>query len=294
MKPRHIYFPVGAAQKSWGMYATCAGHGVSEPNAPFPSRAHPDEYYFTWEVGRILREWQLIYIESGGGAVEFRGRRRKVRAGSFIALAPGCWHRYRPDPRTGWTTFWLGFAGELAERFAAGAGLDTSGHVRDFPRGSRFGAFFANAVSDVIDGGIGKSLSAAAKVATVLAALADDFPPDGEVRKVPDLVMQAQAHIREHASEIVDFAALAESLHVSYRSFRYLFRRETGGSPLRYQLSIRLMRAKNLLRSSDMTVTDIARSLGFSSKCYFSRFFRAQTGCSAAAYRRRHAGHVAQ
>ena len=96
----------------------------------------------------------------------------------------------------------------------------------------------------------------------------------------------------DHAAETVDFDALASSLGISYRSFRYLFAKETGDPPLKYQLGIRLARAKNLLASSKMPVSKIARTLGFNSTWYFSHFFRAQTGLSAAAYRRRHAGHA--
>ena len=62
--------------------------------------------------------------------------------------------------------------------------------------------------------------------------------------------------------------------------------RECGVPPLQYQLGIRLARAKNLLRSSDMPISEIAESLGFNSTWYFSHFFKKQTGTSPAAYRR--------
>ena len=86
------------------------------PGAEFPSSAHPDEYYFSWENGRILREWQISLIEDGKGMVEFRHKRHSVRKGSLIVLPPGCWHRYRPQKNIGWTTLWIGFGGDLADR----------------------------------------------------------------------------------------------------------------------------------------------------------------------------------
>ena len=106
------YYPVTPAQRKWGLYVTCVGHNTTPPGATFPSPEHPDEYYFTWKVGRILHEWQIILLEKGEGVVEFKGKRHNVGAGSLIVLPPGCWHRYRPDPKVGWTSYWIGF-GEL-------------------------------------------------------------------------------------------------------------------------------------------------------------------------------------
>ena len=104
MKYSYKYFPVSDTQRKWGLYATCAGHSKTEPFAAFPSRAHPDEYFFTWEKGRVLGEWQIILLEGGSGTVEFRKRKFAVSQGSLIVLPLGCWHRYRPERKTGWTT----------------------------------------------------------------------------------------------------------------------------------------------------------------------------------------------
>ena len=32
-------------------------------------------------------------------------------------LFPGVWHRYQPDPKTGWHEFWIGFDGETARNW---------------------------------------------------------------------------------------------------------------------------------------------------------------------------------
>jgi len=288
MQSQHKYFPVNDTQKAWGLYTTCVGHTTSAPGAEFPSRAHPDEYYFSWAVGRVLHEWQIIYIEQGKGTVEFKRRRFKVGEGSFIAIPPGCWHRYRPNKKTGWTTLWIGFGGDLAARLVGGAGFNTSGEVRDLYSTHRFHDLFLETVSDILEKGHDSVFAAAARIPMLIAALIE-HPARGESRPPNiELVHKAQMHINEHAAETVDFEALANSLCVTYRSFRYLFTKATGMSPLQYQLNIRLARAMNLLKSSDMTIMEITKTLGFNSTWYFSHFFRRQTGLSAAAYRRRH------
>jgi transcriptional regulator GlxA family with amidase domain len=112
--------------------------------------------------------------------------------------------------------------------------------------------------------------------------------PSQDATEIPhaEIIHRAQRHIVEHAAKIIDFAELAESLGVPYRTLRYLFAKEAGTSPLQYQLDIRLARAKNLLRSSDMPISEIATALGFRSGWYFAHFFQKRMKISAAAYRK--------
>ena len=65
-----------------------------------------------------------------------------------------------------------------------------------------------------------------------------------------------------------------------------MFAKETGTSPLQYQLDIRLARAKNLLRSTAMPISEIASTLGFKTKWYFAHFFQRRAKSSPAAYRK--------
>ena len=288
MKSSYRYLPVNKAQKAWGLFATCVGHSTTGPNDEFPSRAHPDEYFFSWEHGRVLHEWQLILVERGGGAVEFRNRRHVVGENSLIVLPPGCWHRYRPDATTGWTTLWIGFGGDLADRLVGNLGFSPTGEVRDASHAIRFRRLFADTATDILEHGQYNVYSTAAQIPSLVAALIESGEPDTDPTLRQELIHRAQSYIAEHASETVDFSVLAESLGVTYRTFRYLFAKEVHASPLQYKLEIRLARAKNLLASSDMPIAEIARSLGFESTWYFAHFFQKRVNMSAATYRKKH------
>ena len=287
MKSLHRYFPVNDAQKSWGIYATCAGHSQTEPGAEFPSSNHPDEYYFTWDKGRILHEWQLCLIEQGKGVVEFHKRKHSVKSGSFILIPPGCWHRYRPLKSTGWTTLWIGFNGELATRLVKGAGFSSEGEVLDVSFLRHFHKLLLGTVTEALELGLDNPYTIAAKIPLLLALLSEkqnDFPNEATHSKC---IHRAQTYIAEHATEIVDYEQLAEKMDIPYRTFRHLFTKETGSSPHQYQLSIRLARAQNLLRSTDMPIAQIAKTLGFNSTWYFAHFFHKRCYESPASYRKR-------
>ena len=288
MKSTHKYFPVNDEQRSWGLYATCVGHNVTEPGDEFPSRIHPDEYYFTWDKGRVLHEWQLVLLERGGGTVEFRRRRFTARKGSLIVLPPGCWHRYRPDTDTGWTTLWIGFGGDLANRLVGGAGFNKGGEVRAIPDEHHFHRLLTDMVSDILGNVRAGVYSTAARIPLLIAALIDDGSDanDSSDFDVSEQIHLAQQHMLEHCGEEIDFDSLSSSLGMTYRSFRYLFAKETGTSPLQYHLSVKLSRAKNLLKSSDIPIEEIAHTLGFKTNWYFAHFFTKATGISPRDYRR--------
>ena len=56
--------------------------------------------------------------------------------------------------------------------------------------------------------------------------------------------------------------------------------------PLQYLLGVKLARAKNLLKSSDIPIEEIAHTLGFKTNWYFAHFFAKSTGVSPRDYRR--------
>lgn len=64
-----------------------------------------------------------------------------------------------------------------------------------------------------------------------------------------------------------------------------LFRRFHGQTPYQYLMGRRIARAKDLLRNTDFSITDICAIVGFESLGSFSSLFRRMTGISPRAYR---------
>lgn len=283
------YFSIGDRQKAWGTFVTCAGHSRSLPGAEFPSCAHPDQYYFNWSIGRVLKEWQIIGIAGGRGTVEFRHGRFTVGKGSLVVLAPGQWHRYRPDPQTGWTTFWIGFGGTAVAAPMGAPFFDPRGEVRSYPADSPLLMRLAETVGSTLLEGRDRPFAAATRLQSFLSEVQEYGSSSTSASRREKAILKALDYLHSHATETVDFAALAARLGFSYRTFRDAFAKETHTSPLQYQLAQRLARAKNLLSSSDLPIAEIADVIGFRSAWNFSHYFRKSTGFSPAEYRRRHA-----
>lgn len=79
----------------------------------------------------------------------------------------------------------------------------------------------------------------------------------------------------QHDIKLTDLAKVAG---MSITNFRRLFKNKIGESPIQYLLMMRLTKAKELLMTTSLSVTDIAMKAGFNDANYFSRQFTAVTG----------------
>ena len=78
---------------------------------------------------------------------------------------------------------------------------------------------------------------------------------------------------------------LQKIAHMSRSSLMRVFRRATGQTPIEYLLHLRAKRAMELLRKSDLSITEIAFEVGFGDSNYFSRQFRRIVGISPRKFR---------
>ena len=90
-----------------------------------------------------------------------------------------------------------------------------------------------------------------------------------------------------HYAEPLDLDALAAAAHVSKYHFARCFAEAYGETPMRYLTRRRIERAQDLLRSANLTVTEVCMLVGFSSLGSFSSRFRELVGETPTAYRDR-------
>ena len=111
------YQPVPPEADVWGLAVVGAGRAVLAPGAGYPPSGHGEGHTFTWETGRVLGAYQLVLVAEGRGQFESQSAGMiEVEPGSVILLFPGKWHRYRPDPKTGWSEYWIEFVGPSVDR----------------------------------------------------------------------------------------------------------------------------------------------------------------------------------
>ncbi len=280
------YLPVLTAQRQWGLFLTDCGYTVVEPGTPYPPQRHPDAYHFDWKKGRTFDEYQVVYITRGRGVFEAKGvRRQTIEEGDVFVLFPGVWHRYAPDPKTGWDEQWAGFNGPLTERLLRAPFFRQKKPVLRIGVDEALRQRFLALVDDIERDPAGTPFSSAGRLVEILGLIQEKIQNVGANRRISGVIREAQNRILRQAAEPVSFALLARALGVSYTTFRRSFKQQTGVSPAQFRHTIRINRACDLLSSTDLTVTEVAAQTGYDTVYYFSRAFKKKTGQTPSAFR---------
>ena len=95
-------------------------------------------------------------------------------------------------------------------------------------------------------------------------------------------------YVQSHYSENIALADIAAAGNVSKSSCCSIFRQYLQQTPVNYLTGYRLERSSELLRSTNLSVTEIAMRTGFSSQSYFAEIFRKHCGATPTEYRRQH------
>jgi AraC family transcriptional regulator len=101
----------------------------------------------------------------------------------------------------------------------------------------------------------------------------------------PHKLRRAIEYIDENLRNRLSLSALADAVALSPGHFAHAFREATGVAPHRYVLERRVERAKELLRHSDLPITEIADRVGCSSHSHFSVLFHRVTGLTPRQFR---------
>lgn len=102
-----------------------------------------------------------------------------------------------------------------------------------------------------------------------------------------EMVVQAIQKMQEdYGNAELNMAYLADTLGISPVTLAVEFKNETGISPSDYLAVIRLDRAKELLRTTDMLIKDISSAVGYEDGHVFIRRFKKYTGKTPGQYRK--------
>lgn len=93
-------------------------------------------------------------------------------------------------------------------------------------------------------------------------------------------------YIDTNYKEALSLDDLSRVVHINKYYLAHAFKNEYGISPINYLISRRIEESRYLLRETDMSLSQIARILGFSSASYFSQSFRRAEGISPIEYRK--------
>lgn len=265
----------------WGLTVSTVGFEHILPGESYPTKGHADGYYFDCNRGRTLNEYQLLYNPEGEGIFQSAHvKPTRLKPGDMFLLFPGEWHTYHPDPEVGWKSYWIGFRGKnMDDRVRAGF-LTPDSPIYHVGYSFTLEGLYKRAYEAAVEEAA-YSQQLMAGIVNHLIGMMYSLERNRELSKNQqqvDMVSRARMRIRESLESDLTIQQIAEELGVSYSNLRKLFKEHTGLSPATYQQELRLLRAKELLTTTELSIKEIAYRLNFESPDYFSAKFKAKMG----------------
>ena len=243
-----------------------------------------------WELAphRHARLHQVLLVEKGGGSVTLDGKAHTLTQGSLVNVPPNHVHSFRFEKDTrGWVTT---LADELMDELLVGVGtqrseinqatvLQSDAFIAktvqqiwlEFSSQEKARALMLRGLSGVLLAWVARQLAAA----SIGDAQANDSV----------LVQRFKALIEQNFASHWKVSQYAKALSISPTHLSRLTRAANGMSALR-MIEARLMReARRNLAYTNLSISSIAYTLGFSDPAYFSRVFTRDAGISPKAFR---------
>jgi AraC-like DNA-binding protein len=269
MPGSNIYFHTpGEEDLKLFLYPICCGNYFCDGNY-FVNRDNYDSFL-------------VLFVKHGSGFVYLGDRRAELFENDVILL--DCYRPHRYGTTSEWEILWVHFDGVMArgyfESAAQGANciVSTPQDPQNIHRNiqkiyTQFHETYA--INDTLNNKYMVNvlteflLHRSAVVSERAAGITEDL----------------LAYITENIRLPLTLEDLAERASLSVYYFTRLFKKETGYTPHKYVLTARINAAKFYLKSSSLSIKEIAANCGFSSESSFCIAFRRILGTTPLAYR---------
>lgn len=242
-------------------------------------RVYSADRYFVRRDG--LESYLLMLTTEGLGQINYHGERRLLEPGSAVVIDCRDYHEYGCTAGNIWNFYYTHFDARSLEGFQCLFERLNPVMLRD----PRLGE---NMLEEIYSRAIQSSETDYYRHSHLLSGLLTEMVcgQNQERPVVRTEINRLAEYIRIHFAEDLHIDDLAERAGYSRYYFIHLFREQFGVSPYRYLNRCRARHGEFLLRSTDMTVAQIADKVGYSSPELFIRHFKTENGMTPGEYRK--------
>lgn len=245
------------------------------------------EKYYTRRAG--LPSYLLKYVLSGEGVLEYNGVTETVSPGqAFWIECQKPQYYYTSRVKKEWHVLWVHFYGHGCARYYELLLSQNNGHnVLTLPPNTAVPAILRE-MMDIYKHGQ-STLAGDIRAARLLTDLMSDCAlsvctlPEHEM--MPECVQKARVYLMDHYNTRITLDDLALKFSMNKFYFQKLFKRYTGFTPNEFLIFTRLNRAKELLRTTNDTINQIAFEVGIENPSHFINQFKQREGITPNAFR---------
>jgi AraC-like DNA-binding protein len=257
-------------------------------------------YFFSGQKYCTTREgvdsFLINLTVSGQGILEYNGQTMQIGPGYFYWIDCMNYQKYYTDPTIGhWDVIWVHFNGATARAY-----FET---FLKLGNGSVIGKLASeSSMYNLLD----TLLQRTSAMDDALTAVQNLFEFDVQVsgiltqlimecisakgssdgaQHISPLVRDIRNYLTAHYDEKISLGDLASRFNLDPYYLQKLFKRSIGQSPMEYVISLRMTKAKSLIRTGSGSISDIAYTVGIDNISYFTRQFKQREGMTPTQYR---------
>ncbi|MBP1988858.1 AraC family transcriptional regulator [Paenibacillus eucommiae] len=240
--------------------------------------------------GPQMVDYHLVhYITSGKGTLIQGNQVYELKKGDCFFIFPDTVVSYAADHEEPWSYRWIGFDGTHADKLLSFVGVGVERPVVYSIRSRRIPIIFHQMEKILRQGNTFSDLEANGMMRILLAKLAEEMRHaenmNLEQADVPHIIIKTIRWLTLQCHRSISIDSMAQALCYNRTYLSRVFKQYTGLSPTQYLLKVRMERSSHLL-SKQLSIEEIAFTVGFSDPLYFSKQFKKFHGCTPTEFRR--------
>lgn len=233
--------------------------------------------------GPAVRDHYLLhYVVNGKGKYVIGNQTYHLSKGDGFIIQPHALSYYQAEYNDPWEYYWIGFYGSHADRLMEDCGLrSASKPIFTYTSDDRVKNILRDTSSIFAYSQGAKQLELIGNLYLFLSCISNT-----QYKKRGSYIDTITEYIHYNYSYHITVNEIAAYVGLNRSYLCKIFKQAMGIAPQEYLLSYRLLKAKDLLKETNLSVSEIAFSCGFKDVSHFSYIFKEKEGVAPNFYRK--------
>lgn len=237
--------------------------------------------------GPALRSGYMIhYVLDGKGIYRVNRKTYHLTKDQGFLIEPNTLIYYEADKDNPWQYTWIGFNGTKANDYLKRTTLSSDNPVLSFPENNNL----LDSMNSIVSSSkttSNRNLIILSKLYEFLYLLCEHFPNHEVITtdRPRNYIEDALLFIHQNYADSITIKDIANHICIDRSYLHRLFKKFLNKSPQEYLLSLRIEKAASLITDSQLRISDISRSVGYTDPLLFSKTFKKMKRLSPSEFR---------
>ncbi|MBQ8526177.1 MAG: AraC family transcriptional regulator [Clostridia bacterium] len=234
----------------------------------------------SWGPG-VRTSYIIHYVISGKGVFYCGQNKFTLKKGQIFVIFPNTIIKYQADRKDPWHYVWVVFNGDEAKAVFDHVGISLKNPVAAVSDGARLTEIL-RAMPRVRGAVMHENLRFSSLLYEAMSVIVDE---DESEKSENIYLTTAVRYIKAHYYEDITVEQISSHVGISRKYLFSVFKNSLGVSPKDYIVDYRMKKACQLFNDRQLSVGNVAYSVGYKDPLTFSRMFKKKLGLSPTDYR---------